>query len=170
MSQTNIEITREQIIYDELTELARKLKTKRSLLKSQQVLDAARDVKSALHYEFIWDDSEAGEKYRLLQAQRLIQIVIVMPVKKDLSNLTVCINPPTRKFVSLLSDRSRGGGYRDIEDVMKDAKLRDELLKTAFMELGVFKSRFYMLGELNPVFIVINKVIKAYASKGGEDK
>ena len=43
------------------------------LLRPAAVVDAARDEKSPLHGAFEWDDTEAAQKYRLLQAQSLIR-------------------------------------------------------------------------------------------------
>ena len=41
-------------------------------LTAKGVVDKARDPKSALHSQFEWDDSVAGEKYREVQAYKLI--------------------------------------------------------------------------------------------------
>ena len=46
-------------------------------LKPQMVLDEARDPDHPLHHRFTWDDTDAAEKWRLAEAQRLIRQVHV---------------------------------------------------------------------------------------------
>lgn len=46
-------------------------------LTPEAVVERARDPSSALHPMLTWDDSEAGEQYRLLQARGLIRRVVV---------------------------------------------------------------------------------------------
>lgn len=43
----------------------------------EAVVERARDPSSALHERFDWNNDEAGEKYRLLQARSLIRRVVV---------------------------------------------------------------------------------------------
>lgn len=47
----------------------------RGALTPRLVVDEARNEEHPLHSRFEWDDAVAGEKYRLDQAQRLIQVV-----------------------------------------------------------------------------------------------
>lgn len=44
-------------------------------LAPADVVEAARNPESPLHSHFTWDDSEAAEKYRLMQARTLIRTV-----------------------------------------------------------------------------------------------
>lgn len=53
------------------------------LLTPETVVDAARDPSSTLHDQFQWDDSIAGEAYRLQQARALIKRVRVEVVRAD---------------------------------------------------------------------------------------
>jgi hypothetical protein len=53
---------------------------RRGQLSASGVLDAARDEESPLHPAFEWDDDEAAEQFRLIQARALIRAVqIVKP-------------------------------------------------------------------------------------------
>lgn len=54
-------------------------------LSAHDVLDDARDPSSPLHSRFEWDDSVAGEEYRLGQARDLIRRVkvTIIPAKKS---------------------------------------------------------------------------------------
>ena len=46
-------------------------------LTPEAVVKQARSAKSALHDMFTWDDSEAAEQFRLLEARSLIRRVVV---------------------------------------------------------------------------------------------
>jgi hypothetical protein len=90
------------------------------LITAQNVLDHAVKKSHPLHDYFEWDDSEAAKKYRLDQARDLIQrvkITIETPNKEPVE---------FRAFVSLESDRSAGGGYRHITQVIKNATMLQE--------------------------------------------
>lgn len=52
-------------------------------LTPETVVEAARDPRSPLHDRFQWDDSVAGEAYRLQQARALIKQVRVDVVRAD---------------------------------------------------------------------------------------
>lgn len=126
----------------------------RGLYHQQGVLEFARNPNTALHKFFTWDDSEAAEKYRLIQAQRLIiryEVTIVSPGK-----------PPVtiRQLVSLTTDRKRGGGgYRCIEDVMADDAHRAQLLADAKSALGSLRKKYATLQELAGVWSAFDAVM-----------
>ena len=125
------------------------------LLKASDVVEYARDNNSALHTMFEWDDSEAAEKYRLMQARSIIRVVV---------QIIPDTNEKIRTFVSLSSDRVQGNGYRVIADVMEDEQLIDTLLQDAKNELASFSrkyARLQSLDELRPVLNEIDRVINA---------
>ena len=76
----------------ELEEMARELGDK---LTPEAVVDRARSANSALHSMFSWDDADAAEKYRLLQARGLIRRVVVHlePHKPN--------EPPVRAYLNV---------------------------------------------------------------------
>lgn len=76
------------------------------------VVEEARPAGSPLHTHFEWDDTVAGEKYRLVQAQELIRSVKVTFVKNDEVK-------DVRAWVSV----SRVDNYREylpVEEVVQD--------------------------------------------------
>ena len=64
-------------VSDELT----RLHDKYGNLKPQVVVDEARDEGSPIHDRFEWDDTKAGEEFRLGQARKLIRVVVTMGPK-----------------------------------------------------------------------------------------
>lgn len=82
-------------------------------LAPADVVDAARDPTSPLHSHFTWDDSEAAEKYRLMQARTLIRTV----------KLEITIRDVPLSVVGYVRDPeadAKTAGYRNV------ARLRTE--------------------------------------------
>lgn len=44
---------------------------------AKEILEVARSNRSPIHKYFNWDDTDAAEKYRLIQAQKMIQCLVV---------------------------------------------------------------------------------------------
>lgn len=115
----------------------------------ENVLNKARNKKTELHKCFEWDNSIAGEKYRLIQARQIIQhFVIAMPEEKEDApkirsyqiSTTVNKYEPTRMFLQKPDEYSA-------------------LLERAKNELEAFKQRYKMLTELEEVFAAIDELI-----------
>lgn len=113
------------------------------------VVAAARAKSSPLHDFFTWDNTEAAEQYRLIEARKLIQVhVDVLPGMTE----------SVQTWVSLRSDRSTGGGYRTIATVMSRKELRDMLLKDALSDLDTWRKKYATLKELAVVFAAHDKL------------
>lgn len=122
------------------------------ILRAEDVVEFARNKRTALHGEFEWDDSEAAQQFRLEQARRVIRLVVTVVPK-------VGSDRPVQMYVSLTSDRAKpGGGYRPFVDVMSDEDRRDELLRQALGEFKRVRSKYEALRELRPIFKAIDKV------------
>lgn len=120
------------------------------ILRAEQVVEFARNPKTALHSQFEWDDTKAGYQYRLWQAREIIRVRVTMEPR---------INAETRAYVSLYSDRKQpGGGYRAIADVLSDEERREELLQQALRDMEAFKHKYIQLKRLAPVFAAMDRV------------
>jgi len=136
------------------------LLVKEGKFNQRDILEFARSPNTALHKFFTWDDSEAAEKYRLIQAQRLIIRYELKVVRPDKPAATV------RQFISLTTDRKRGGGgYRRVEDVMADDAMRAQMLTDAKAALGSLRNKYATLQELAGVWTAFDAVM---ASDDGE--
>lgn len=102
---------------------------------------------SELHQRFDWDDTEAGPKWRLHQARQLIARFVIEP------------STAHRQTVSLKIDRTAGGGYRALEDVVGNIDLRAHAVNDALAELRRWSERFSHLTELKPVFDVVDRLM-----------
>ncbi len=124
---------------------------KDNILDPAVVVSAARSENSPLHSYFTWDDGEAAEQFRLIEARKLISVHVELLAPKS---------DPSPVFVSLRSDRPKGGGYRPMTHVLSRKALREQLLSDALKELEYFKNKYHMLTELAEVFAAIKKVGK----------
>lgn len=103
------------------------------VIHPSDVIEAARHPASPLHGSFEWNDSEAADKYRLVQARSLIaRYTITHEVAPD-EYVTV------RRYVALREDR---GGYRTIEDIAESPSLREGLLDQLAQDLALLRARY----------------------------
>lgn len=126
------------------------------VLQARAVVEFARNPETALHARFEWDDTKAGESYRLFQARNLIRVSVQW--------LGIDTPKRIRAFVSLRDDRKQdGGGYRTTVNVMTDTDRRAHLLAEALMELQGFRRKYAELSELAQVFGAIESLLKTAA-------
>lgn len=119
-------------------------KTHGGILRMEDVVEFARNPKTALHEKFNWDDTEAAHLYRLYQARNLIRVIV---------SITPADNEEHRVFVSLSTDQKEdGGGYRTLVSVMSDERQKEQLLADAKKDWEIFKSKYYILKELTKAF------------------
>lgn len=142
------------------SELESIMTTSGGLLKVETVHDwAVSHPKSALHKELLWDDQKAGLQYRFWQIRQLIAVHVRHEKRPEL-----------RKFISLSKDRTNGngGGYRNIDDVIRSESLREVLLADALQELERVQAKYDMLSELTPVWREVSTVrSRTRRKKGG---
>lgn len=138
-------------------------KRHKGILRPCDVVNFARNKKTALHDSFQWDDKKAGEAHRLLQARQLINVYV---------EIIPNVNEPVKVFVSLKRDRQKpGGGYRKMKTVVSNNVLRDELLEQAKWEMISMQSKYRMVNEIvDALQTAIDSVSKAKKKGGGKKK
>lgn len=125
-------------------------------LHPEKVVEAAKNKDSILHRCFEWDDTEAGHKYRLIQARLMLNVAVeVIPGSKIRSKV----------FVSLSKDRHHGGGYRTTIDVMNDSQMRQQLLDDAMESMEYFRQKYESIRQLRPIINAIHKTSKQISRK-----
>lgn len=120
-------------------------------LTAKDVVNYAKNTKTALHSQFDWNDSSAAYKHRLRQARNLIQKVVVKIEGSDL--------PPTRAFVSVRMDEDGPKSFTRIDVAMRSKRMRDQLLEDAKDDLQNFRRRYAELVELAELFKVIDDIV-----------
>jgi len=115
----------------------------RGVLNPRDVVEYAKDRKTALHSRFTWDNDAAAAEYRLWQAREIIRVVVRHEEH---------IEKNVRVYVSLRADRAKGGGYRALVDVLGNEARRQQLLAEAFDDFERWEAKYDMLAELAPIF------------------
>lgn len=111
----------------------------------QEVLEKARDEDTELHKCFTWDDEVAAEKYRVMQARRVLQFLVI---KEE-------VEPEDRPEVRFFYKTDNQTGYKPTEFIVKNDDEHKLLLQRAWSELRAFKAKYSMLEELSEIFELI---------------
>lgn len=127
----------------------------RGKLTPQLVLDDASRKSSPIHHLFTWDDSEAAQQYRLLQAAEIIRRVKVKV------HVSASQTRMVRAYVNIenpaddgLIDRKRV--YVPVVEALRKAQTRDQVINALHREAMEWKHR----AEAYEVFAEICKAIK----------
>jgi hypothetical protein len=129
----------------------------RKKITARELVDAARDPESPLHSQFEWDDSKAGEQYRIWQARRILATIQVFDVRTESARPA---------FISLASDRLKPeGGYRWMQDVLSSKEGRQEAIETALADLKALKFRYEHIRELASVWTEVARIEKKHLKK-----
>lgn len=119
---------------------------------------AADNPTSALHGALEWDDQKAASEHRLAQVRQLISLHVVSSDGDPV-------------LVSLSIDRhKKGGGYRDLSDVVKDRDLTAILMRDALAELERVKAKYERLQELSPLWEQMEAVRSRITSQESEQR
>jgi len=123
--------------------------------------------KSSLLYEFFdWDNSSAGEKWRLQQARSLINEIKIIVEDKEIyafENVNICISEDKSQTAKPSKFGSRE--YKTIVEVMNNEDYRNQLIHRALAEANYWKERHAELVELNPIFVLIDSEKKKWQNK-----
>jgi len=133
---------------------------KKQLLKIQKcnggslspvaVVDAARAADHPLHNRFEWDDSKAGEAYRIEQARRMIRAVVTV-VNAAGAEIE------TRAFVALSTTKGTPEPYISITAVTSSKDLMEVLLADARRDAESFAAKYAILKKCKPVVTAMRK-------------
>lgn len=132
-----------------------KLKKRNGELKPSDVVDFARDKKTALHSCFEWNDGEAAHRYRLWQAQHVIRVHVVVI---DPGNGETVVHP---EFVSI----DRNDAYRAVTDVLQEEDAKTSLLQQTIRRLQSIKEVSLFPDELGDVSTAIKLAAEKYNVK-----
>lgn len=117
----------------------------RGRLKPEDVLKSATPKSSPIHAYFNWDDTKAAHKHRLEQARELIRVSVRVLPNSEGGETKVS------RYYSLRADRAEKTGYREIGEIMSNAKLRATMLKESLEDLRAWETRHRRLEELEPI-------------------
>lgn len=117
----------------------------------EQVLEKAKNKRTELHKCFEWDDTVAGEKYRLIQARDVIRHFVIVHKTSD----------DEEKKVRQYQITTKKNTYEPTRVFLQKPDEYTALLERAKAELEAFKQRYEMLAELEEIFAEIDRLISA---------
>jgi hypothetical protein len=117
------------------------------LLRPEAIVAAARDPQHILHHCFTWDDEAAADSWRIEEARMLIRSYRI-----DIPELKIKV----RALTSLEVDRANGG-FRWVRDVLERPDLREEMIRTAWIELDRIRRKYVNLEELNDIWALVDQ-------------
>lgn len=116
-------------------------------ISPSRLVEKSRPQTALLHNCFEWRDDIAAEKYRCVQAQKLIRAIIT--VEESATNNTQL---EVRAFVHVEKE------YHPINTVIHNEDKMDKILRTAYRELKSFQRKYGNLKEFSSVFCAIDKL------------
>lgn len=126
---------------------------RRGVITPAAVIEEAKNPGSVLHGAFTWDDHAAAEKYRIIEAQRLIRRCEITVKQGDESVRTYA-------FIGISTDREGGESannpYRLASDVAESEDLLAVAEQDALIQLRGLKSRFEHLKRLDDIWKAID--------------
>lgn len=121
-------------------------------LTPRAVVDDARSESSPLHPLFEWNDAEAADRYRLVQAGHVIRCVVVTVEDADPEQMRV-----VRAFVPVI-DESEHRSYVTTMRALADKNMRAQVLQQAYSELDAVLRKYRELRELSEVVQAVDRV------------
>lgn len=116
------------------------------------VVDEARDPKHPLHHRFEWDDSIAGERYRLSQARELLRVTY----KPDPDAPTTL-----RAFVAIKGEGVPKSSWTPTQEALEDPVTRKILLSQMLRDWEIFQARYEHMEEFADLVIREARLRKA---------
>jgi hypothetical protein len=129
-------------------------------LTPTNLVERAKNKQSSLHNLFEWNDTIAGEKYRLHQAVNIINYIEV-EVKGDLF-------PRYESVVITNGSGNLKREYYDNKQIISNEKLRKQMVQFALANLEGWKIKFQYYNELKPIVVSIDKTKKKLERKWKE--
>lgn len=121
----------------------RALHSRDGVLTCEAVLEAARPENSPLHDYFTWDDSRAAERYRLIEAGKLIATVRIEYRRKKTAQVVY-----TPAFIPTGTNDEGKRQYYPVEEVTQNDFLREKALADARNEMEGTRARYSHLVDL----------------------
>ena len=134
-------------------------------LTADSLLKKASKKSSSLYEFFDWDNSSAGEKWRLHQARGIInEIKIIIGDKEQFAFEIIKLNIVDSTNVKS-NNKASSREYKSIVEIMNNDDYRRQLIKKALAEAKYWKERHYELQELKSIFIAISEEDKKWQQK-----
>lgn len=133
-------------------------------LTARIVVNDAQAPVSPLHSEFVWNDAEAADQYRLEQARGLLRsLVVIRESERDdgeprTHRAYAFVTPPVEESSgdTESAEPTAAGAYVAMDDALGDPRMRAQILARAKDEFASARRRYAGLQELAGVFAAID--------------
>lgn len=133
-------------------------------ITKEAVVERARPEDSPLHKMFEWDDSVAGEMYRLEQARHYITAIEIKVVPVGSNNGTPIRTNGFLNVTPISKDATQSAGrYINVDTVINNPDSYQIVLNRAKRELTQFRNKYQRFEELRPVIKAIDKLMEQTA-------
>lgn len=111
-----------------------------------QILEKGRSEETELHKCFEWNDSIAAEKYRLSQARKIVEVLVIQRLPDA---------PKDAPEIRIFHKTESTEGYKPINRIVQDNDEYQKLLQRAFAEFHALKIKYQNLQELDYITSLI---------------
>jgi hypothetical protein len=122
-------------------------------LTPQALVDTARPDISPIHPFYEWDDSIAGEQYRLEQARSHVRCV-----RRVENTVPIKDQPIIREYHSV-RDPDSGTQYQPLRVVARNPLYYQQVLADAKTEIRAWRAKYASLNELFPIISAIDDTL-----------
>lgn len=118
----------------------RRLMKEEGKLTPKIIVDDARSPSSPTHGIFEWDDTAAGERWRLHQARQMMCKLRV--------NIGTDEEPKMVRTMFVVTDDDGDDSYRPLAEIKADSRLSDQILDRAKSDMKCWIERYGIYKEL----------------------
>ena len=133
---------------------------KKKGLTAKSVVEKAKNKTSAMHKLFEWDNTKAGEAWRIQQARVLINEVKIIVENKEyyaFENVNVALDTKDSTF-------SRNEYFHRNEIISNNA-LRQQMVDRAYNYVKYWREQYKQYNEFGPIFEGIDRVETKFKKK-----
>jgi tRNA A37 N6-isopentenylltransferase MiaA len=137
-------------------------------LRPEDVVKAARSKRHPLHKEFIWDDEEAAERYRMERARyiiRSLEVVVTKSNRKGEKESTVTLKQYTSLGTGAADDAD--SRFHDTQEALSDEELRKQVMLKIWRQLINLKRQYKDYQEFAEVWAAVEVAEKRMAALPG---
>lgn len=128
------------------------------------VLELARDAKTELHKNFLWDDTKAAEEYRVEQARGILQALVIVEDRPDKPYDPLVIRAYESIELPGERDEEIKRAYIPIRKALADKDMRAQIMGRLLSIVSQAQATLLSYEHLVPVFSRARKHI-AVASR-----
>lgn len=141
-------------------------------LTPENIVIEAKKKTSPLHKFFEWDDSLAGEKWRLAQARILVNEVKVIIEDKEyyaFENIQVAVYNDGKQESEGYQEKVQRV-YKPLVEIMSNQEMKEQIIRASLRQLSYWEEQNKKYDELSPIIKSATRVRKNLEKKWQKKK